>query len=123
MVQFVSPPPSYDLHELPAWVVTEAGDAPNVAGPVYIATFIPDQGQSALDLLSQTPSPTRTCAPPRMMSCTLSRPPSSADFAADVPSTDANFMGHSQPMLAKAAAAPVTAAAWHQKPPRPSALR
>jgi pimeloyl-ACP methyl ester carboxylesterase len=39
-----------------------------------------------------------------------------ADFAADVPPAQANFMAHSQPMLAKGAgAAPVTAAAWHQK--------
>ncbi len=39
-----------------------------------------------------------------------------ADFAADVAPAQANFMAHSQPMLAKAAGgAPVTAAAWHQK--------
>ena len=39
-----------------------------------------------------------------------------ADFAADLPAAEANFMAHSQAMLAKAAAvAPVTTAAWHQK--------
>jgi len=39
-----------------------------------------------------------------------------ADFAADVPPAEANFMAHSQPILAKvAAAAQVTVAAWHQK--------
>ncbi len=39
-----------------------------------------------------------------------------ADFAADVPPAEANFMAHSQAMPAKAAAgAPVTAAAWRQK--------
>jgi hypothetical protein len=39
-----------------------------------------------------------------------------ADFAADVPPAQANFMARSQQMLAKAAGgAPVTTAAWHQK--------
>jgi pimeloyl-ACP methyl ester carboxylesterase len=39
-----------------------------------------------------------------------------ADFAAHVPPAEANFMAHSQPILAKiAASAQVTAAAWHQK--------
>jgi pimeloyl-ACP methyl ester carboxylesterase len=39
-----------------------------------------------------------------------------ADFAAEVPPAEADFMAHSQMMLAKAAAAaPVTTAAWHQK--------
>jgi pimeloyl-ACP methyl ester carboxylesterase len=39
-----------------------------------------------------------------------------ADFAADIPPDEANFMAHSQAMLAKAAgAAPVTAPAWRQK--------
>ena len=43
-------------HSYGGVVITEAGNAPNVVGLVYIAAFIPDQGQSALDLLSQTPS-------------------------------------------------------------------
>src|ERR1700685_3907897 len=34
---------------------TQAGHAPDVARVVYIAGFIPDQGQSALDLLAQAP--------------------------------------------------------------------
>jgi hypothetical protein len=42
--------------------------------------------------------------------------PFPADFAADLPPAEANFMAHSQAMLAKAAGgAPVTTAAWHQK--------
>jgi hypothetical protein len=34
---------------------TEACNAPNVASLIYIAGFIPDQGQSAFDPLSQAP--------------------------------------------------------------------
>ena len=40
-------------HSYGGVVITEAGNAPNVVGLVYIAAFIPDQGQSALDLLGQ----------------------------------------------------------------------
>src|SRR5580692_8261408 len=40
-------------HSYGGMVITEAGNAPNVVGLVYIAAFIPDQGQSALDLLGQ----------------------------------------------------------------------
>src|SRR5215831_10914443 len=35
-------------HSYGGVVITEAGNAPNVAGLVYIAAFIPDQGESAV---------------------------------------------------------------------------
>src|SRR5262245_18817541 len=41
-------------HSYGGVVITEAGNAPNVAGLVYVAAFIPDQGESAVGLLSQT---------------------------------------------------------------------
>jgi pimeloyl-ACP methyl ester carboxylesterase len=64
-------------HSYGGVVITEAGNAPNVAGLVYIAAFIPDQGESAFGLLSQAPAAnTDMPAPPRTISCTLSRPPS-----------------------------------------------
>ena len=64
-------------HSYGGVVITEAGNAPNVVGLVYIAAFIPDQGQSALDLLSQAPTANNDMrATPRTISCTLSRPPS-----------------------------------------------
>src|SRR3974390_289003 len=42
-------------HSYGGVVITEAGNASNVAGLVYIAAFIPDQGKSAISLLSQAP--------------------------------------------------------------------
>jgi len=42
-------------HSYGGVVITQAGNAPNVAGLVYIAAFIPDKGESALGLLSQKP--------------------------------------------------------------------
>jgi pimeloyl-ACP methyl ester carboxylesterase len=103
-------------HSYGGVVITEAGDAPNVVGLVYIAAFIPDQGESALGLLSQAPpanTDTRATADGFLYIDPAAFP---ADFAGDVPPDLAAFMAHSQPMLAKAAgAAPVTAAAWRQK--------
>jgi pimeloyl-ACP methyl ester carboxylesterase len=104
-------------HSYGGVVVTEAGNAPNVAGLVYIAAFIPDQGQSALDLLSQAPPANNDMRATKDGDFLYIEPAAfPADFAADVPPAEANFMAHSQPMLAKAAAAaPVTAAAWRKK--------
>ena len=103
-------------HSYGGVVITEAGNAPNVAGLVYVAAFIPDKGESAVSLLSQAPA-----ANDDMRATTdgfLYMDPAKfpADFAADIPTDAAKFMANSQPMLAAAAGgAPVTAAAWRQK--------
>src|SRR5271167_1707689 len=103
-------------HSYGGVVITEAGNAPNVAGLVYIAAFIPDQGESAVSLLSTAPAANDDMRATKDDFLYLDPAAFPADFAADVPPAQANFMAHSQAMLAKAAAgAPVTAAAWHQK--------
>ena len=103
-------------HSYGGVVITEAGNAPNVVGLVYIAAFIPDQGESAVSLLSQAPAANNDMRATKDDFLYLDPAAFPADFAADVPPAQANFMAHSQPMLAKAAGgAPVTAAAWHQK--------
>jgi pimeloyl-ACP methyl ester carboxylesterase len=103
-------------HSYGGVVITEAGNAPNVVGLVYIAAFIPDQGESAVSLLSQAPAANNDLRATKDDFLYLDPAAFVADFAADVPPTQANAMAHSQSMLAKAAAgAPVTAAAWHQK--------
>jgi pimeloyl-ACP methyl ester carboxylesterase len=103
-------------HSYGGVVITEAGNAPNVVGLVYIAAFIPDQGESALSLLSQAPAANNDIRATKDDFLYLDPAAFPADFAADVPADQANFMAHSQPVLAKAAGgAPVTTAAWHQK--------
>jgi pimeloyl-ACP methyl ester carboxylesterase len=103
-------------HSYGGMVITEAGNAPNVVGLVYIAAFIPDQGQSALDLLSQAPAANNDMRATKDGFLYLDPAAFPADFAADVPPAEAIFMAYSQMMLAKgAAAARVTAAAWHHK--------
>jgi len=103
-------------HSYGGVVITEAGNAPNVAGLVYIAAFIPDKGQSALGLLSQAPAANNDLRATKDGFLYIDPAKFPADFAADLPPAEANFMAHSQMMLAKAAAAaPVKVAAWRQK--------
>jgi pimeloyl-ACP methyl ester carboxylesterase len=103
-------------HSYGGVVITEAGNAPNVVGLVYIAAFIPDQGESAVSLLSQAAPANKDMRATKDDFLYLDPAAFPADFAADVPPAQANFMAYSQALVAKAAAgAPVTAAAWHQK--------
>jgi pimeloyl-ACP methyl ester carboxylesterase len=104
-------------HSYGGVVVTEAGNAPNVVGLVYIAAFIPDNGESAVSLLSSAPAANDDMRATKDENFLYLDPAAfPADFAADLPPAEANFMAHSQMMLAKAAGgAPVTTAAWHQK--------
>ncbi len=103
-------------HSYGGVVITEAGNAPNVVGLVYIAAFIPDQGESAVGLLSTAPAANEDMRATKDDFLYLDPAAFPADFAADVAKPVANFMAHSQPMLAKAAGgAPVTTAAWRQK--------
>jgi pimeloyl-ACP methyl ester carboxylesterase len=103
-------------HSYGGVVITEAGNAPNVAALVYIAAFIPDQGESAVGLLSQAAPANNDMRATKDDFLYLDPAAFPGDFAADLPPAEANFMAHSQAMLAKAAGgAPVTTAAWHQK--------
>src|SRR5579862_8529118 len=103
-------------HSYGGVVITEAGNAPNVVGLVYIAAFIPDQGESAVALLSQAPAANNDMRATRDDFLYLDPAAFPGDFAADLPPAAASFMARSQAMLAKAAGgAPVTSAAWHQK--------
>ncbi len=103
-------------HSYGGVVITEAGNAPNVVGLVYIAAFIPDRGESAVGLLSRAPAANKDMRATKDDFLYLEPAAFPADFAADVLPAQANFMARSQPMLAKAAGgAPVTVAAWHQK--------
>ena len=103
-------------HSYGGVVITEAGDAPNVVGLVYIAAFIPDQGESAIGLLSQAPAANNDMRATKDDFLYLDPAAFAADFAADIPPAQAKFMAQSQAMLAKAAGgAPVTTAAWRRK--------
>src|SRR5579863_1094302 len=87
-------------HSYGGVVITEAGNAPNVVGLVYIAAFILDKGESALGLLSTAPPANNDMRVTKDDTFLYIDPAAfPADFAADLPPTDANFMAHSQAML------------------------
>src|SRR5262249_33727295 len=44
-------------HSYAGFVITEAGNAPNVAGLVYVSSYGPDQGESHDDLAKRFPAP------------------------------------------------------------------
>src|SRR5579862_9410898 len=104
-------------HSYGGVVITEAGNAPDVVGLVYIAAFIPDQGESALSLLSTAPAANNDAHATKDGFLYIDPAAFAADFAADLPPAEANFMAHAQQMLAAkdGGGAPVTTAAWHQK--------
>lgn len=103
-------------HSYGGAVVTEAGNAPNVAGLVYIAAFIPDQGESVVGLLGKAPPANNDMRATKDGFLYLDPAAYPADFAGDLPPAQAKFMAISQPMLAAAAGgAPNTAAAWRTK--------
>ena len=73
-------------HSYGGVVITEAGDAPNVIGLVYIAAFIPDQGESALGLLSRAPAANTDTRATKDDFLYIDPAAFPADFAADVES-------------------------------------
>src|SRR3974390_2020648 len=72
-------------HSYGGVVITEAGNAPNVVGLVYIAAFIPDQGESAIGLLSQGPAPNNDIGATKADFLYIDPAAFPADFAADPP--------------------------------------
>jgi pimeloyl-ACP methyl ester carboxylesterase len=110
-------------HSYSGCVITGAGASEKVAGLVYVAGFVPDEGESISDLQGRYPSLAMgNFLQPRPLpdgGVELSVDPQRFPniFCADVPDADANFMAHAQrPLLASAFEEPATAAAWRVKP-------
>jgi pimeloyl-ACP methyl ester carboxylesterase len=110
-------------HSYSSSVITVAGASDKVAGLVYVAGLVPDEGESVNDLQSRYPS---LAMGPLLQQRVL--PDSGVEvsvdperfhdvFAADVPDADAAFLAHAQrPVLATAFDEPAAAAAWRTKP-------
>jgi pimeloyl-ACP methyl ester carboxylesterase len=104
-------------HSYGGAVITEAGNEPQVRGLVYIAAFQPDVGESLGSLLHQMPPPANSIIPAGEGYLIIHPKVFHADFAADLPAKDAAFMAISQvPIAARAIGAPITNAAWRNKP-------
>ena len=106
-------------HSYGGVVITEAGNHPKVAGLVYIAAFIPDQGESVSALIKNPPpgAPVPPILPPQDGFLLLDRTKFRASFAADVSPDAAAFMADSQvPWGLDALNGAVTDPAWKTKP-------
>jgi pimeloyl-ACP methyl ester carboxylesterase len=110
-------------HSYAGCVITVAGVSEKVAALVYVAGFVPDEGESITDLQGRFPSLAMgNFLQPRPLSngsVELSVDPDrfQKTFAADVPDDVATFMAHAQrPLVASAFEETVAAAAWRTKP-------
>jgi len=110
-------------HSYGGAVITVAGSSDKVAGLVYVAGVVPDEGESVNDLQGRFPSlamgplvqPTQLPDGSVEISIDPARFPDV--FGADLPADDAAFRAISQrPVAATAFDDPATAAAWREKP-------
>jgi pimeloyl-ACP methyl ester carboxylesterase len=106
-------------HSYGGAVITEAGNDPKVAGLVYIAGFVPDQGESVETLIANPPpgAPVPPILPPQDGFLFLDREKFHDSFAADVSAEEAAFMADSQvPWGVGALSGTNSEPAWRNKP-------
>jgi pimeloyl-ACP methyl ester carboxylesterase len=110
-------------HSYGGAVITVAGSSDKVAGLVYVAGVVPDEGESVNDLQGRFPSlamgplvrPLELANGSVEISIDPARFPDI--FGADLPADDAAFRAISQrPVAVTAFDDPATAAAWRDKP-------
>ena len=106
-------------HSYGGAVITEAGNDPKVSGLVYIAGFVPDQGESVGSLIKDPApgAPVPPILPPQDGYLLLDRTKFAASFAGDVQEETAAFMADAQvPWGVDCLNGSITAAAWRTKP-------
>ncbi|MEF3131714.1 alpha/beta hydrolase [Rhizobium sp. 268] len=105
-------------HSYGGMVITEAGNDPNVAGLVYVAAFQPDKGESLLSLASSKPAGSMDIKETKDGKYLYLDPAAfAADFAADLPKAEADFLARSQVFASKQAFSAKSAEpAWRTKP-------
>ena len=103
-------------HSYGGAVITEAGNEAQVKGLVYIAAFQPDTGETLGALLQKTPPAANSAIPAGRGYVIVDPARFHADFAADLPAKEANFMAISQvPISVTGFGTPITDAAWKHK--------
>lgn len=102
-------------HSYGGAVITEAGDAKNVAGLVYVAAFAPDAGESVSTLLAGGQEPPLQPSTDGFLFFNPEIFPQA--FAQDLSPARAAFLAASQiPTAGQAFATPVSVASWRTKP-------
>lgn len=105
-------------HSWGGTVITQAGNAENVKSLVYVAAFIPDAGESTLDLVQTVKEQPKGILPPDAKgNVYLSQSTFQETFANGQTKEKSDFMYDSQiPLTVKAFTDKVTVAAWKSKP-------
>jgi pimeloyl-ACP methyl ester carboxylesterase len=106
-------------HSYGGTIITVAGADPKVRALVYVAALQPDVGETTNQLAASMPGavPSSDLKPTRDGFIFFDSTKFAADVADDLPPAQAQYMANSQmPVAAAAFDAPVTVAAWHDKP-------
>jgi pimeloyl-ACP methyl ester carboxylesterase len=106
-------------HSYGGTIITVAGADPKVRALVYVAALQPDIGETTNQLAASMPGtvPSSDLKPTKDGFIFVDPTRFVADVAADLPPAQAKFMANSQmPVAAAAFDAPVTVAAWRDKP-------
>ena len=104
-------------HSYGGAVITEAGNDAHVARLVYVAAFAPDEGQTLKQLITSDPGLAAGDIAPIEGFLFVNQSRFPADFAADVPLSEARFMAISQVgQSASSAVTPITMPAWKTRP-------
>src|SRR6201993_1596512 len=104
-------------HSYGGSIITEAGNDPNVAALVYIAAFALDEGESCASIEQAVPQASKAFKPDGNGNWWIDEEQFAADFAADIPRAEAEFMAISQvPISTDAFTHEVKNPAWKHKP-------
>jgi len=106
-------------HSYGGAVISEAGIHDNVAALVYVAAFVPDEGESVGTLTDNPPpgAPVPPILPPRDGLLLLDPERFAESFAGDLPAAQAAFMADAQlPWGVAALCGTVTKPAWRDRP-------
>jgi pimeloyl-ACP methyl ester carboxylesterase len=106
-------------HSYGGTIITVAGADPKVRALVYVAALQPDVGETSNQLAATMPGliPASDLKPTSDGFIFVDAAKFAADVAADLPPAQARFMANAQmPVAAAAFDAPVTVAAWRDKP-------
>lgn len=106
-------------HSYGGTIITVAGADPKVQALVYVAALQPDVGESTNELARSLPGdiPGGDLKPTKDGFIFIDRDKFAAEIGTDLPPAQAEFMADAQmPVAAAAFDAPVTVAAWHDKP-------
>jgi pimeloyl-ACP methyl ester carboxylesterase len=105
-------------HSYGGAIITDAGNATNVAGLVYVSAFAPDANETLLSLLhSGPPAPNSGILPPENGFVWYDKAKYHSGFCADLSAEKAAFMYDSQiPVSASVFGSSISQAAWRTKP-------